>query len=155
MNIKVTRVASSEEHAAMGDDAVARGLYRNDRTVFLPGMAWFMDWYFDPTGERVKVGKHVIYKEKPADPSKSHILSIHYWQDHADHRPPICVVTPSGHEWVIDAPASNGTVWTVTGPLESLTCSPSIVVPGYHGYLRNGEFTPDIEGQSQPRSPRL
>ncbi|WP_158810443.1 hypothetical protein [Beijerinckia sp. L45] len=143
--MRITQVFTGEEFRAMGDDAVARGLYRNDRRVFLPGMAWFEPWHFDPTGNWQRAGKHVMYTERPG-PEKS-FLSPHYWRDWADKRPPICVVCPNGELWEIDRTSSNGDGWVVTGDLPDITCSPSIVVPGYHGFLRGGEFTADIEGR--------
>ena len=143
--VKITRVMSSDEYTALCEDAVARGFYRNDRRILLPGMAWYMDWYFDPTGERERAGKHVMIKSR--DAANALFLSIHYWRDWADKRPPICVVCPNGETWEIDRKSSNGDGWTVTGELPDITCSPSIVVPGYHGFLRNGEFTADIEGR--------
>lgn len=147
MTVCITRILSSAEHTAMGDDAVARGYYRNDSRIFVPGMAWFMDWYFDPTGERERTGKNVMFKL--ADRGKLGHLSIHYWRDWSDKRPPICVVCPNGEWWEIDRKSSNGDGWVVTGDLPNITCSPSIVVHGYHGFLRNGEFTPDLEGRGQ------
>lgn len=145
MTIRIKEIFSSEAFSALGDDAVARGFYRNDRRVFLPGMAWFMDWYFDPTGERERAGKNVMFKL--ADRGRLGHLSSHYWRDWSDKRPPVCVVCPNGEWWEIDRKSSNGDGWTVTGALPAITCAPSIVVSGYHGFLRNGEFTPDIEGR--------
>ncbi|MDB5358828.1 MAG: hypothetical protein JWO51_125 [Rhodospirillales bacterium] len=152
--IKVTRIMSSAEHCALGDDAVARGFYRNDRRIFTPGMAWYMDWYWDPTGERERAGKNVMFKE--VDRGRIGFLSVHFWRDWADKRPPICVVCPNGECWEIDRKSSNGDGWAVSGDLSgdspSITCSPSIVVDGYHGFLGcngapPGQFTGDLEGR--------
>lgn len=129
----------------MGDDAVARGFYRDDRRIFTPGMGWLMPWYFDPTGERERQDKHVMFKL--ADRGRLGHLSVHYWRDWSDKRPPMAIVCPNGEVWEIDRKSSNGDGWTVTGEWPNLTCSPSIVVQGYHGFLRDGEFTPDIEGR--------
>lgn len=150
--MKITRVLNSDEFAKMGDDAVAAGFYRNDRRVFLPGMAWPMPWYFDPSGERERQGKHVMI---PADrKGQLGFLSVHYWRDWADKRAPICIVCPNGEWWEPDRKSSNGDGWTVTGDLPDITCSPSIVVSGYHGFLRGGEFTPDLEGRGPDGTPR-
>lgn len=153
--IKITRVLSFNEYEAMQDDAVARGFYRNDRRVFLPGMAWFEPWYWDHDGSwRAAHGgdRHVMFKERP-DPNKKSFLSLHFWRDWADKRPPICVVCPNGETWEIDRRSSNGDGWTVTGELPNITCAPSIVVTGYHGFLRNGEFTADLEGRGPNGTP--
>ncbi len=77
----------------------------------------------------------------------AHGLSIHYWKDWSHIRPPICVVCPNGEQWEIDRKSSNGTGWTVKGEWPNLTCSPSIVVEGYHGFLKDGLFTADTEGR--------
>lgn len=145
MSIKITRILADEEYVEMGDWAVANGFYRNDRRVFTPGMAWHQPWYFDPTGERERRGKHVMVRA--ADKGKLGFLSSHYWRDWSDKRSPVCVVCPNGEQWEIDRKSSNGDGWVVTGDLPNITCAPSIVVEGYHGFLRNGEFAADIEGR--------
>ena len=142
---RITRVLSFAEYQAMGNEAVAKGLYRNDPRVFLPGMAWFTPWVFDPLGDPLMQGKRVMIAG--ADAKNAGYLSPHYWRDWAGKRAPICVVCPNGKWWQIDRKSSNGDGWAVTGELPNITCSPSIVVPGYHGWLRSGEFTPDIEGR--------
>ncbi|CAN2532515.1 hypothetical+protein [Methylocapsa aurea] len=145
--MKITRMLTEDERIAMQDDAIARGFYSNDRRVFTPGLAWFQPWYFDPTGERERAGKHVMIKAHRK--GELGFLSEHYWRDWADKRAPICVVCPNGEWWEIDRKSSNGSGWIVTGDLPNITCSPSIVVDGYHGFLRNGEFTADLEGRGE------
>lgn len=49
----------------------------------------------------------------------------------------LCVRTPGG-DWVIDAPSRNGGFWSRTGTAPDITVTPSIVQPGYHGWLRDG-----------------
>lgn len=71
----------------------------------------------------------------------------------------ICVRLPGNHDWLIDGPASNctmpndnvhkcwvrhGTPPNITVDKNGHTCGAgagSILVPGYHGFLRNGELT--------------
>jgi len=48
------------------------------------------------------------------------------------------VVRTPGGDWVIDGTASGGGRWTRTGTPPRLTVSPSILVRGYHGWLRDG-----------------
>ena len=144
MSAIITRVLTSAEFMEMNENGRRDGFYNTDRRIFLPGMAWMMDWYFDPPGERERAGKNVMIKL--ADRGRP-FLSVHYWRDWSHIRPPICVVCPNGEQWEIDRPSSNGDGWQVTGDLPNITCSPSIVVPGYHGFLQNGRFTPDIEGR--------
>lgn len=125
------------EYKAMADDAVARGFYRNDRRIFLPGMGWHNEWYLRMHGD---------------------FLSPHYRRDWASKRPPIEVVCPDGNIWCIDRRSSNGDGWTVTGEWPNITCAPSIDCAPmntgdanyYHGYLRDGAFTPDLSGKTWP-----
>jgi hypothetical protein len=138
--MKLTRLLTFAEYKALGESDVARGFWRNDRRSFLPGMGWFNNWYYDPTGETSRA------MCKRGDP----FLSPHYWRDWADKRPPIEVVCPNGEVWCIDRKSSNGDGWTVAGEWPNITCSPSIVAGDYHGYLRNGEFTPDLSGKTWP-----
>lgn len=93
----------------------------NERT---PGMMWFCPWYFDPTDpkDQERFGK-------------SGMLSPHYWRDWAKVRAPVCVICPGGGQWCVDQLSSNGDGWRVTGTPPLLSCTPSIVVPGYHGFL--------------------
>ena len=122
---------SFSEYKALGDKAVADGMWRNDRRVFLPGMGWFNDWYLDRD-------------------HGGNFLSPHYHRDWAGKRPPIELVCPNGDIWCIDRRSSNGDGWVVTGEWPNITCSPSIVAGDYHGYLRNGEFTADLDGKTWP-----
>lgn len=49
----------------------------------------------------------------------------------------LCVMTPGG-EWDIDAPSNNGDGWDRTGEPPRITANPSILMPRYHGWLRDG-----------------
>lgn len=157
MPVRIERVMSLAEHDAMAQEAVGRGWYRNDKRMFLPGMAWFEPYLYDPLGEfaafraadpeRAKTLRlEPMIKTPPSNPDDS-FLSPHYWRDWASKRAPICVVCPNGETWQIDRRSSNGNGWTVTGELPRITCAPSIVAGNYHGFLRDGEFTADLEGR--------
>lgn len=143
--MKITRILTDIERENLIDWCRANGYYANDRRIFTGGMAWYAPWYYDPSGEREKSGEHVMYKVG----EQGGFLSPHYWRDWAAIRPPICVVCPNGEWWEIDRKSSNGDGWAVTGDLPNITCTPSIVVPGYHGFLQNGEFTADLEGRGE------
>jgi hypothetical protein len=138
MTVRINQVLTFAQYRQMGDVAVANGMYRNDKRVFLPGMAWFEPWYYDPLKEYPEL-THTMCKERPVDPNHS-FLSPHYWRDWADKRPPIAVVCPNGDVWEIDRRSSNGDGWRVTGELPNITCTPSIAMSDYHGWLTNGEF---------------
>lgn len=123
------KLLTFEEYRALSDKAVADGMWRNDKRVFLPGMGWYNNWYLD---------------------FESSFLSTYYRVDHFGKRPPIEVVCPNGEVWCVDRKSSNGDGWHVNGEWPNITCYPSIVAGDYHGYLRNGEFTPDLDGKIFP-----
>jgi len=140
--MRLDRFLTEEERQRMGDESVARGGYRNGVAAgFVPGTGWFQPFYFDPG--KPETDNKGVYPCQRGNP----FLSVHYWRDWSAIRPPICIVGPNGQEWEIDRKSSNGDGWIVTGEWPRLTCSPSIVLRGYHGFLRDGEFTPDIEGR--------
>lgn len=153
MTIAITRILSFDEYKAMGEKAVADGFYRNDRRVFVPGMAWYEPWYHCPAGWEYS-GRQMIPNRPDNINDRAGFLSPHYWSDWADKRPPIAVVCPNGEVWEIDRWSSNGTGWKVEGELPRITCSPSIVVEGYHGFLRHGLFTADVDGRPPNGIPR-
>lgn len=51
---------------------------------------------------------------------------------------------PGNHDWMIDGPSTTHpapNAWTRTGTPPKITVSPSIVVPGFHAWLRDGVLT--------------
>jgi hypothetical protein len=76
-----------------------------------------------------------------------------YWDE--SHDPAhLVAVLPSCELWDIDGPSSNGPGWSRSGEPPAVTVSPSILTPRYHGFLRNGVFTPDIDkGRTYPHKP--
>lgn len=137
--MKITRVLNLREYRQLEANARrARILGEKDAKPFLPGMAWFEPWYFDPLCKCPEIKDHMI-KERPVDINES-FLSPHYWRDWSNYRPPIAVVCPNGEVWEIDRRSSNGDGWKVLGELPNITCTPSILLRDYHGWLTNGEF---------------
>lgn len=85
-----------------------------------------------------------------------------YWMTHCKGSDgmALAVICPDGREWLIDGRANNctmpqdnahrcwvrhGTPPNITVDKDGLTCGAgggSIQTPGYHGFLRNGEFEP-------------
>ena len=118
--------------------AAGKVQYRNE--LYVPGFCWFAPWYV--TADRQATGDWLSKDEC------TKILSIHYMDDWHGKRFPLVVICPDGSEWMVDQKSSNGTGWTVTGEPPIITCAPSIVVDNYHGFLRNGEFTDDLEGRT-------
>lgn len=56
----------------------------------------------------------------------------------------LCVKLPDGTDWLIDGHANNSNVipaWTRTGTPPKITARPSILTPGYHGFLTDGVLT--------------
>lgn len=122
------QVRESEIYA----DANGREFQLGDPVV---GMMWEMPWMASPR-------RHDPTRERhPAS-----YLSVHYYRDWASRRPPICVATPGKRnaQWVVDSKSSNGDGWIVTGDAPNITCSPSIVVDGYHGWLKDGVFSDPV-----------
>jgi antirestriction protein len=84
-------------------------------------------------------------------------LSLEYKRDHLGKRPPIMVVLPTGTDFCVDCAycgsnTQDGHGWTVIGEAPNITVSPSINHwaghdKGWHGYLRDGELTDDLEGR--------
>ena len=136
MSIRLGRFLTDEERKTLDEQSIAAGYYRENPAYLTPGTGWFQPWYYDPA----KPGEG--YGERG-----DQFLSVHYWRDWAHIRPPICIVGPNGRQWEIDRKSSNGDGWKVEGEWPNLTCTPSIVLSGYHGFLRGGEFTPDVEGR--------
>lgn len=113
------------------------------------GMMWSAPWLFDPTCD--EAAEKCATAIAAINAGKNLYLSIHYYQDWALKRAPLCVIGPNGDEWVIDAKSSNGTGWTVTGTPPDVCVSPSIWLrqgqpDAYHGFLgtngaQPGHFT--------------
>lgn len=112
-----------------------------------PAVMWYVPWYFDPNNPEHKPRRDNALKAIAENKFQyNYYLSRFYWQDWSDKRPPICVLTPHGKEWCVDAKSSNGEGWRVTGEAPLLSVTPSIDVPGYHGWLgvngaQPGEFS--------------
>jgi hypothetical protein len=115
------------------------------------GAMWECPWYYDPNDEdQERRARRDNALKGIADGTfglRQTYLSAHYWKDWSDKRPPLCVICPDRSVWCIDARSSNGSGWTVTGTPPKITCIPSILVKGYHGFLQEGVFTPDIDGR--------
>jgi hypothetical protein len=133
-----------KDPAWMAANSATYGWARIDE-VTGPCVMWFATWMHDPQNP-----EHAPRREKALEAlargdayfaGHHYYLSKHYWRDWSDKRPPIVVLCPNGAEWCVDAKASNGDGWVVTGEAPNITCQPSIQVPGYHGYLQGGAFT--------------
>jgi hypothetical protein len=117
-----------------------------------PGMMWSTPWYHDPVGRKRVCNVADLRARWPRGVKAESHLSSFYWHDHAEKRAPLTVICPNGREWTVDAVSSNGAGWEVRGEPPLITCSPSIAVPGYHGWLGSngappGHFTDDVEGR--------
>jgi hypothetical protein len=65
-----------------------------------------------------------------------------------DPKGPLIVRLPGNYDWNTDGPDKKGGYWTREGMPPKVTVTPSIAVPGYHGYLTNGVLTNDLEGRT-------
>lgn len=124
------------------------------RDVIPPGSMWFSTWYFDPADPDDQRQRQSALADLAANKfvADVHYLSKFYWTTWSEKRPPISVLCPNGAEWCVDAKSSNGFGWTVVGEPPLISCTPSIDVPGYHGFLgingaAPGFFTPDLAGR--------
>ncbi len=80
------------------------------------------------------------------------------WLDHPMYVGPDgkawCVMLPGGSEWVVYGPSGDGKPWNVKGMPPLITVSPSIVIGKlYHGYIRNGEISSDVNGRKFSSEP--
>jgi hypothetical protein len=116
-------------------------------------------WRRIDTGEEYPGASHLppgamrslpdMVEGKHADHYRQHLLSDHYLRDWAGKRPPIIVWLPGNGWWNIDMKSSDGGEgWQVTGEPPNLTASPSILTEDYHGWLRDGVLSDDLEGRT-------
>ncbi len=54
---------------------------------------------------------------------------------------------PDGHDWFMDGPSRDGGHWERRGSPPNITANPSILSPGYHGWLNNGILSDDLDGR--------
>jgi hypothetical protein len=80
--------------------------------------------------------------------------SPNFITDWRGKRPQIVIVCPDGTLWCPDQCPSWGsntdTGWKVTGELPAISATPSIGKPGYHGWLKDGALSDDLDGRTFP-----
>lgn len=145
---------TEDERNTLNNENILKGGYRDD---FEAGTCFYMSWLFDPK-DLNDLAELEINKALAREKGFHSMLSVYYWEQWALIRPPIFVLTPNRRPWNIDGISNNGPGWTVildngilpseTNRQPQITCSPSIVVSEYHGYLKSGIFTDDLEGRS-------
>lgn len=102
------------------------------------------------------------------DWAKSNMVSTEY-KALKGSRPPLMVIIPSihfkeGDRFLLDRSASDakdGHGWKITikgklidGQKPDITVTPSIhAVNSYHGFIRNGRITDDVDGKTYPIKP--
>lgn len=59
----------------------------------------------------------------------------------------IVVKLPDGTDWIVDAETAQGGRWTRTGEIPRISVTPSVDTGRYHGFLRDGMITADLEGR--------
>lgn len=109
------------------------------------GDCWYHPNWENPEHPYPKIREHFL----------DHQASRQYKEQWADKRPPIIIRLPSGpfspdefYSRPENAVERNG--WAVTGSIEdgTLTVSPSVNIVGYyHGFIRNGQVSDDLEGR--------
>jgi hypothetical protein len=107
----------------------------------LPGDMWYAPYYKeDWAGTPDQIGN-----------PEGRFLSDRYLREDFNKRDPICIRLPDGHIWCIDQKSTNSLEgWQISGEVPNLTASPSILSPGYHGWLQNGVLSDDLEGRAYP-----
>ena len=113
-----------------------------------PCVMWSAPWYYDPADPEDKIKRDAalaaIANGTFGTGEHSYYLSRFYWQDWSDKRAPLIVLCPNGREWCVDAKSSNGEGWKVQGEPPKLIVTPSIQVPGYHGWLGSNGAAPGV-----------
>lgn len=106
--------------------------------LFKPGDEW-QKWV-EALYQRADTGERFTLREAPPG-----AMWNAFWMGQAGlDGLSLCVKLPSGHEWWIDGPATNGPGWTRIGEAPRITANPSISAPGYHGWLQNGVLSDPI-----------
>lgn len=108
-----------------------------------PGVMWSAPWLHDPHDPQDKIRREQALR-RIATGQACFMLSRFYWLDHSRHRSPLVVICPNGREWCVDQKSSNGEGWRVTGNAPTIEVSPSIDVPGYHGWLGTSGMAPGV-----------
>lgn len=142
------RILTRAEFSAAEDRRMNLARTRTDgvqgasiREVVPPCSMWEMPWIHDPADPDDAAAREQAIAAIAAGTHQRMWMSKFYWQDWSDKRPPLAVLCPNGAEWCVDQRSSNGDGWKVIGDAPLVTCRPSIDVPGFHGWLRDGVFT--------------
>lgn len=89
-----------------------------------------------------------------AKPAGLPLLTPEYRSTRAQLRDPLFVVLPDGCNFCVDSVTMKDGVpgltgWTVEGEAPRLTLMPSVnIEDGWHGYIRDGEISDDVEGRT-------
>ena len=74
-----------------------------------------------------------------------------WWGVDGDGKRIWMVALPGGAVFTSEHIATDGGRWAVSGEPPNITVSPSINVEGiYHGFIRDGVITDDVEGRTFP-----
>lgn len=90
-------------------------------------------------------------------------LSAEYERERRFVRPPLLVFLPGVGWWCVDSaysergqPVPSQASWSVTGDPPAVTLSPSVDLHGlYHGWIRDGVISDDVEGRRFDDAGRL
>lgn len=73
------------------------------------------------------------------DAAAGAMWDANWWPDKGPGGICLMVKLPDGCEWMVDGPSANSkTPWSRTGTPPLVTARPSILTPGYHGFLTDG-----------------
>jgi hypothetical protein len=105
------------------------------KDFFVPGLAWYCPWY----NNQLNIRRCKERKEKGLNGNS--FISVEYWRDWAETRPPIMVVCPGGYHWLIDGKSPDGAGWTITGEIPCLSANKPVKITGFSGWLMEGKLT--------------
>jgi len=100
--------------------------------VFEPADEW--QHHIERKWRRTDTGALFVLRD--AEPGA--MWNAAWWPDKGPDGRCIAVRLPDGMDWLVDGPASSGGRWTRAGTVPRLTVRPSILTPGYHGFLTDG-----------------
>ena len=91
--------------------------------------------FSDAVYKRADTGEMITHEEAPPGA----MWDASWWPEKGPDGICLMVKLPDGCEWMVDGPSSNSkTPWERAGKPPLVTARPSILTPGYHGFLTDG-----------------
>jgi hypothetical protein len=115
--------------------------------AFAEGDSWQL--HIDPLYLDVATGREYTLREAPPGAmwDACWLRAVNRFRERSPDGAVLMLRLPDGYEWCIDGPSSNGPGWERSGTPPQITARPSILSPGYHGWLDHGVLSDDLEGR--------